>query len=173
MTTSGSRGGRTRRAPPLTTADLWFFNAQNAYFSHFFPRSLRSQFILSLNLIDIWSKHAKIDFYFKPSTLSMICYPPPPLTKSTPLLRSNPGSATDDNCTHNHTRTVKQFRHRRVHNSDSTHTKSKEHDGFTPLSGSLTKVWRDFHLRRVRNRENPEYEDFWRWYLGANFPKIR
>ena len=77
MTTSGSRGGRTRRAPPLTAADLWFCNAQNAYFSHFFPRSLRSQFILSLNLIDIWSKHAKIDFYFKPSTLSMICYPPP------------------------------------------------------------------------------------------------
>jgi len=31
--TSGSRGGgRTRRAPPLTAADLWFFYAQNANF---------------------------------------------------------------------------------------------------------------------------------------------
>ena len=33
--TSGSRGGRTRRAPPLTAADLWFFYAQNAIFLKF------------------------------------------------------------------------------------------------------------------------------------------
>jgi len=38
--TSGSRGGgRTRRAPPLTAADLWFLYAQNASFLKiFFPK---------------------------------------------------------------------------------------------------------------------------------------
>ena len=43
--TSGSRGGRTRRAPPLTAADLWFFYAQTLNFLLFFLRSLRSRFI--------------------------------------------------------------------------------------------------------------------------------
>ena len=38
--TSGSRGGGAPGAPPpLTAADLWFFIAQNANFSHFFLRS--------------------------------------------------------------------------------------------------------------------------------------
>ena len=66
-------GGR----PPNSRGPMILY-AQNANFSHFFRRSLRSLFIVSLILIAIqWF-----------ST-------PPPLTKSTPPLRSNPGSATD------------------------------------------------------------------------------
>jgi len=33
--TSGSRGGRTRRAPPLTAADLWFFMPKTLFFLNF------------------------------------------------------------------------------------------------------------------------------------------
>jgi len=86
-------GAHPARAPPNGRGPMIFY-AQNAIFSQFFCRSLRSRFFLSLILIEIWPKHAKIDFYFNPSTLSMIFYPPPSLTKSTPPLRSNPGSAT-------------------------------------------------------------------------------
>ena len=57
-------GGAHPSRPPLTAADLWFFYAQNAIFSHFFLRSLCSQLILSLILIEIWPQHAKNDFYF-------------------------------------------------------------------------------------------------------------
>ena len=59
--TSGSRGGgRTRRAPPPNGRGPKIFYAQNANFSQFFLRSLRSRLILSIILIEIWQKHAKI-----------------------------------------------------------------------------------------------------------------
>jgi len=50
-------------ASPLTAADILYFYAQNAIFFHFF---LRSRFILSLVLIEIWhkKKHVKMTFYF-------------------------------------------------------------------------------------------------------------
>jgi len=41
-------GGRTRRAPPLTAADLWFFMPKTLFFLNFFHRSLRSRLILSM-----------------------------------------------------------------------------------------------------------------------------
>ena len=46
-------GGAHPAPPPLTAADLWFFYAQNANFSHFFRRSLRSRLLLSTILIEI------------------------------------------------------------------------------------------------------------------------
>jgi len=58
--TSGSRGGgRTPngRGPMI-------FYVQNANFSQFVLRSLRSSFILSIILIEIWPKHAKNNFNF-------------------------------------------------------------------------------------------------------------
>jgi len=50
--------GGTSLADPA--ADLRFFYAQNANFSQFFLRLLRSRLILSIILIEIWPKHAKI-----------------------------------------------------------------------------------------------------------------
>jgi len=65
-------GGRT----PLTAADLWFVYAQNANFSYVFLRSLRSRFILSIIIIDVWSKHTK-----KTSTVNTFNDFLPPLDK--------------------------------------------------------------------------------------------
>ena len=63
--------------PPLTTAaDLWFFMPKTLIFLIFF---LRSRLISSIILIDIWSKHAKKDFYFTSpfNTFNDILHPPP------------------------------------------------------------------------------------------------
>ena len=93
--TSGSRGGAHPARAPTNGRGPMIFYAQNANFSHFFPCSLRSRFILSLVLIDIWPKHAKNWLLLQTvNTFNDLLPPPPPLTKSTPPLRSNPGSAT-------------------------------------------------------------------------------
>ena len=55
-------GGRTRRAPPLTAANLRFFYVQNANFHNFFFARFARDWFLSIILIDIWQKHAKIWF---------------------------------------------------------------------------------------------------------------
>jgi len=53
-------GGHTRRPPNGRGPSIFY--AQNANFSHFFLRSLRSRLILGIHviLIEIWQKHAKI-----------------------------------------------------------------------------------------------------------------
>jgi len=65
-------------------------------FINFFLRSLRSRFILSTILIELWQEHAKNDLLISTvNTFNDFPPPPPPLTKSTPHpLRSNPGYAT-------------------------------------------------------------------------------
>ena len=83
----------TPGAPPLTAADLWFFNAQNAIFSHFFLRSLGSRWIFSTILIEIWPKQAKMTFISTYNTFTW--FSTPPLDKVHAPLRSIPGSATD------------------------------------------------------------------------------
>jgi len=83
FSTSGSEGGgRTRRAcpPPLTAADLWFFLCPKRQFFLFFPRLLRSRFILSLILIDIWPKHAK-NWLLLQTVTTFNDLLPPPLTR--------------------------------------------------------------------------------------------
>ena len=77
LTLADPGGGAPGARPPPNGRGPMIFYAQNAIFSQFFRRSLRSRFFLSLILIEIWPKHAEIDFYFNPSTLSMIFYPPP------------------------------------------------------------------------------------------------
>ena len=57
-------GGRTRRPPPPNGRGPKIFYAQNAIFSQFFLRSLRSRLMLSINLIKVWQTHAKNEFYF-------------------------------------------------------------------------------------------------------------
>jgi len=63
------------------------FYAQNANFSHFFRRSLRSRFILSIILIEIWPNAKKLLLLQHVNTFNDFLHAPPPL-------RSNPGWAT-------------------------------------------------------------------------------
>ena len=96
--TSGSSGGGAHpaRAPPNDRGPMIFFMPKTLFFSQVFRRSLRSRLSLSLILIEIWPKHAKNDFYFNPSTLSIIFCPPPRWqSPRPPPLRLNPGSATE------------------------------------------------------------------------------
>ena len=94
LITSGSRGAHPARPPPLLPRTYVLY-AQNAIFSQIFLRSLRSRFILSIILIEIWPKTRKNNaFYLTINTFNDFLPPPPP-PRSTPPLRSNPGSATD------------------------------------------------------------------------------
>ena len=83
-------------APPPNGRGLMILYAQNAIFSLFFRRSLRSRLILSIILIEIWPKHVFNCLLLQPSTLSVIVYPPPFVDKvHAPLpLRSNPLDGT-------------------------------------------------------------------------------
>jgi len=56
LSTPADPGGRTRRARPPNGRGPMIFYAQNANFSQFFRRSLRSRLILSIIIIEIWPK---------------------------------------------------------------------------------------------------------------------
>jgi len=58
--TSGSRGGAPGAPPPPNGRVPMIFYAQNAKFSQIFFRSLRSRSIISIILIEIGPKQAKI-----------------------------------------------------------------------------------------------------------------
>ena len=77
MSSLADPGGRTR--PPLTAADLWFFMS----------KTLVLLIFLSILWIEIRPKHTCKWLLLQPLTLSMIFYPPPPLTKSTPPAKNN------------------------------------------------------------------------------------
>ena len=86
-------GGAHPAPPPPNGRGPRIFYAQNAKFSQINFRSLRSRYILSIFLIEIGPKHAKIGLFM--SNVDTFNESPPPLTKSTPPpLRSNHGSAT-------------------------------------------------------------------------------
>ena len=94
----GGGGAHPARAPPNGRGPMIFLCPKRFFFS-IFPRSLRSRIILNLILIEMWPekvpKHAKNDFYCYTSTFNTFNDFLPPPQKSTPPLRSNPGSATE------------------------------------------------------------------------------
>jgi len=69
-------GAHPARAPPNGRGPMIFY-AQNAEFSQFFSSLATLAIYLSIILIEIWTKHAKITFTSTFKTLSMIFYPPP------------------------------------------------------------------------------------------------
>ena len=77
--TSGSRGGgpsSNGRGPMI------FFMPKTLLFLNFlFACSLRSRFILSIILIEIWSEHAKNYFYFNLQPFQWFSSPPPPFPR--------------------------------------------------------------------------------------------
>jgi len=82
----GGGGARPARAPPNGRGPMIFFCPKRYFFS-IFPRSLRLRIVLSLILIEMWSKrhqkHAKNDFYCYTSTFNTFndFLPPTPVDK--------------------------------------------------------------------------------------------
>ena len=88
----GSRGGRTRRAPPLKLEKIWFVCVKSWFFTRNTSKMFAPPSAIGKNMI-FWRKivifHTKYPKYFRASLRSaQLCLCAPPLTW-------NPGSAPD------------------------------------------------------------------------------
>jgi hypothetical protein len=84
----GSRGGRTRRAPPLKLEKIWFFGVKSWFFTRNTPQIFAPPSAIGKNMI-FWRKivifHTKYPQNFSASLRSaqfFLSAPPPPNLKS-------------------------------------------------------------------------------------------